>query len=76
MWSEPLFETDLNKLCSGPSGRAVSGVGLGRSPAENVGSNPAGALISVSCECCVLPGTGLCVGLITLPEESYRVWCV
>jgi hypothetical protein len=29
--------------------------------------------ISVSCECCVLSGRGLCVGLITRPEESYRV---
>jgi hypothetical protein len=27
-----------------------------------------------ACECCVLSGGGLCVGLITLPEESYRVW--
>jgi hypothetical protein len=25
---------------------------------------------------CVLLGRGLCVGLITRPEESYRVWCV
>jgi hypothetical protein len=25
---------------------------------------------------CVLSGRGLCVGLITRPEESYRVWCV
>ena len=32
-----------------------------------------GAWISVSCECCVLLGRGLCVGLITRPEESYRV---
>ena len=24
----------------------------------------------VSCECCVLSGKGLCVGLITRPEES------
>jgi hypothetical protein len=31
--------------------------------------------MSVSCECCVLSGTGMCVGLITRPEESYRVWC-
>jgi hypothetical protein len=30
----------------------------------------------VSCECCVLSGRGLCVGLINRPEESYRVWCV
>ena len=30
----------------------------------------------VSCECCVLSGRGLCVGLITCSEESYRLWCV
>jgi hypothetical protein len=24
----------------------------------------------------LLVGSGLCVGLITRPEESYRVWCV
>ena len=29
--------------------------------------------MSGSCECCVLSGTGLCVGLITSPEESYRM---
>ena len=28
------------------------------------------------CECCMLTGRGPCVGLITRPEESYRVWCV
>jgi hypothetical protein len=28
------------------------------------------------CECCVLSGRGLCDGLITRLEESYRVWCV
>jgi hypothetical protein len=32
--------------------------------------------MSVSCECCLLSGKVLCVGLITRPEESYRVWCV
>jgi hypothetical protein len=48
----------------------------GRSLAGKVGSNPAGAWMSGSCECCVLSGRGLCVGLITRPEESYRVWCV
>jgi hypothetical protein len=37
---------------------------------------PPGAWMSVSCECCVLSGTGLCVRLITRPEETYRVWCV
>jgi hypothetical protein len=25
------------------------------------------------CECCVLSGRGLCDGLITRPEESYRL---
>jgi hypothetical protein len=32
--------------------------------------------MSVSCGCCMLSGRGLCIGLITRPEESYRVWCV
>ena len=27
------------------------------------------------CECCVLSGRGLCDDLITLPEETYRLWC-
>ena len=27
-------------------------------------------------ECCVLSGRGLCDGLITRPEQSYRLWCV
>jgi ABC-type sugar transport system permease subunit len=37
---------------------------------------PSGSWISVSCKCCVLSDRGFCVGLITPPEESYRVWCV
>jgi hypothetical protein len=37
---------------------------------------PPRAWMFVCCECCVLSGTGLCEGLITLPEESYRAWCV
>jgi hypothetical protein len=32
--------------------------------------------IFVCCECCVLSGRGLCDGLITRPEESYRLWRV
>ena len=31
--------------------------------------------MSVCCECCVLPGRGLCDELITRPEEFYRMWC-
>jgi hypothetical protein len=37
---------------------------------------PPGAWMFVCCECCVLSGRGLCDGLITHPEESYRLWCV
>jgi len=47
-----------------------------RSLAGTAGSNPAGAWMSVFSECCVLYGRGLCDGLITHPEESYRVCCV
>jgi hypothetical protein len=32
--------------------------------------------MSVTCECYVLSGRGLCSGLITRPGESYRLWCV
>jgi hypothetical protein len=35
-----------------------------------------GEWMSVSCECRVLSGRGLCDGLITRPEESCRMWCV
>jgi len=30
----------------------------------------------VCCKCCVLPVRGLCDGLITRPEGSYRLWRV
>ena len=32
--------------------------------------------MSVSCECCVLSGTGLCSGPINRPEESYQEYTV
>ena len=35
-----------------------------------------GPWVFVSCEYCVLSVRGLCEGLITRPEGSYRVWCV
>ena len=47
----------------------------GRSSAEIVGSNRTEGM-DVCCECCVLSGRGLCDGLITRPEESYRLWYV
>jgi len=47
----------------------------GRSPTEIVCSKPTGGM-DVCYECCVLSGRALCDGLITRPEESYRMWCV
>jgi hypothetical protein len=46
----------------------------GRLLAVSVGSNPTAGM-NVCRECCVLSGRGLCVGLITCPEDS-RVWRV
>ena len=37
---------------------------------------PPGSWTCVCCECCVLSGRGLCDGLITRPEEFYRLWRV
>ena len=37
---------------------------------------PPGAWMSVSCECCVLSGRGLCNELITRPEESLELGCL
>jgi len=37
---------------------------------------PPGTWMTVWSERCLLSGRGLCVRLITRPEESYRVWCV
>ena len=37
---------------------------------------PPWSWMSLCCKCCVLSGRGLCDGLITRPEESYRLWCV
>jgi len=37
---------------------------------------PPVAWMIVCCECCVLSGRGLRDGLITRPEESYRLWRV
>ena len=44
----------------------------GRCPAGTVGSYPTGGM-DVYVECCVLSGRGLCDGLITRPEKSYRL---
>jgi len=43
-----------------------------------VGSNPSGGMgvWLLWLLCGVLSGSGLCDGLITRPEKSYRLWCV
>ena len=47
----------------------------GHSPAEIVGSNPAGWWMSVSCDCCVLSDRGLCDELITRGVQLAVVRC-
>jgi hypothetical protein len=68
-------------LCRGYICQSLWPRGLRRGPSANglLGSwvrIPQGARMLVSCECCVLSGRGLCDGLITRPEESYRLRCV
>jgi hypothetical protein len=46
--------------------RSLDGI-AGLNDAESMG-------IFVPCDWCVLSGRGFCDGLITRPEESYRVW--
>ena len=49
----------------------------GHSLAGIAGSNPTGDMdICLLWILCVFSRRGLCVWLITRPEESYRVWCV
>ena len=67
----------LLSILAGPSGRAVSGVGLRPFACWDCGlESHRGAWKFVCCECCVLSGRGLYDGLITRPEESYRLWRV
>jgi len=56
---------------SNPGGHAFYGVGLRPFACWDCGFESRwGAWRSVSCECCVLSGRGVCVCLITRPEES------
>jgi hypothetical protein len=60
---------------AGASGRAVYGVGLRPLASWDCGFESQRGM-DVCCDCCVLSGRGLCDGLITRPEESYRLWSV
>ena len=62
---------------AGPSDRAVEGVGLRPLACWDRGFESQrghGCLSVVSVVC--LSGRGLCVELMTRPEDSYRLWCV
>jgi len=66
----------VSKCCgAGHSSRAVSGVGLRPLACWDCGFESRRGM-NVFVECCLLSGSGLCDGLITRPEESYRLWCV
>jgi hypothetical protein len=64
-----IYHTNYSPVPTPVAARSKAWV-CGRSPAEILGSNPAGS-IDVCRECCVLSGRGLCDELITRPEESY-----
>jgi hypothetical protein len=50
---------------------------FGRALAGIAGSNPTGGMgVCLLYSVCVSSGRGLCDRLVTLPEESYRVWRV
>ena len=67
-----LYKTPLELISVDPSGRESKAWIFGRSLAGIVVSNTPGAWRSVCCECCVLSDRGLCVGLVTHPEEFYQ----
>jgi len=62
----------VSMLLAAPSKAWVCGHSL----AGIAGSNPTGRYGWLNLLSGVLSGRGLCDGLITHPEESYRVWCV
>ena len=74
-----VFSVNTFRILSqaGPSGRAVDGVGLRLLACWDCGfkSQPGHGCLSVVNVVC-LSGRGLCDGLITRPEESYRLCCV
>ena len=62
---------------AGPSGRAVLGVGLRPLARRDCGFESHrgnGCLSVVGVVCCQVEVSA--TGLITRPEESYRLWCV
>jgi hypothetical protein len=70
MWGEEKYNNNNNN--NNTNVRPVCDHSL----AGIVDLNPGRAWMPVSCEYCVLSGRGPCDGVITFPEESYRVWSV
>jgi hypothetical protein len=72
------FDKSSKALRPVPAAARSEALVYGRYLAGIAGSNSGDweAWMSVCCECCVLSGTGLCDGLITRTEKSYRLWCV
>jgi hypothetical protein len=73
--------SEINRRPISPLNRTQRFRGLRRVPAavRLLGLRvriPPGSWMSVSCQCCVLSGRGLCDGPIALPEDSYRVVCL
>jgi hypothetical protein len=68
----------FNKITMGadPVDRGSKAWDCGRSLVEITCTNPSGAWVFFSWGCCVLSSIRLCVGPITLPEQSYQVWSV
>jgi len=70
---QTVYESAVRTQTADHSGRADYKAWIyDRSLAGIVGSIPAGST-DVSCECCVLSGRGHCVGLVTRPQEPYRL---
>ena len=75
-WNHEIYFRHLS--IAKPTPRWPRGLRHGSADARLLGLRvriPPGARMSVSCECCVLSGRGLCNEPITRPEDSYRLWC-
>ena len=76
-----LHNSNSNYMCNGMESRSQWPRGLRRRSSAArllrlLVRIPPRAWMFVCCVCCVLSGRGLCDGLITRPEKSYRLWRV
>jgi len=66
--------TQISSTPAGPSGRVVEFDSLWPLACRSCGLESRRGMDVCLFVCCVLSGRGLCVGLITRPENSYRLW--